>query len=73
VAYWRQLYTAAILNADPECFDVVLDEVACAMDVRLDELTDVCGYAEERREIALAAKSLLLVRSDWEESKSAKR
>jgi hypothetical protein len=32
---WRQLYTAAILNTDPTCFEVVLDEVARAIDVRL--------------------------------------
>jgi hypothetical protein len=70
---WRQLYTAAILNTDPTCFDVVLDEVALAMDARLDELANMQGYAEERREIALAAKSLLVMRAEWEESKLARR
>jgi hypothetical protein len=65
VAGRRQLYTAAILNTDPACCEVVLDEVATAMDIRLDELADMQGYAEERRQIALAARSLLLKRAEW--------
>jgi len=73
VADWRKLYTAAILNTDPTCFDIVLDEVASAMDARLDELVDLQGYGEERREIALAAKSLLIMRAEWEESKLIER
>jgi hypothetical protein len=72
VADWRQLYTAAILNSDPACFDVILDEVAHAMDIRLDELVDMQGYDDERREIALAAKSLSMMRVEYEESKLGK-
>jgi hypothetical protein len=70
---WRQPYTAAILNTDPTCFEVVLDEVARAMDVRLNALRDMKGYTEERMEIALAAKSLLIMRAELEESKLAER
>jgi hypothetical protein len=70
---WRQLYTAAILNTDSTCFEVVLDEVACAMDVRLTALRVIQGDTEERREIALAAKSLLIMRAELEESKLAER
>jgi hypothetical protein len=66
---WRQLYTAAILTTDPGCVEFVLDEAARAMESRLDELANVPGYSEERREIALAAKSLLIKRAEWEESK----
>jgi hypothetical protein len=66
---WRQLYTAAILTTDPGCVEFVLDETARAMDLRLDELAGLRGYSEERHEIAMAAKSLLIKRAEWEESK----
>lgn len=66
---WRQLYTAAILTTDPGCIEFVLDEAARAMDLRLDELATTGGDFEERREIAMAAKSLLIKRSEWQESK----
>jgi hypothetical protein len=73
VATWRMIYTAAILSTDPDCADIVLDEAARAMDMRLDELANLRGYEEEQREIALAAKSLLIIRAEWEESKLTKR
>jgi hypothetical protein len=69
----RQFYTAAILNADPACVGFVLDEASHAMDLRLDELSKIRGYCEERHEIAMAAKSLLIKRAEWEESKLSKR
>jgi hypothetical protein len=69
VADWRQFYTAAILTGDPACIGFVLDEASHAMDRRLDELSGIRGYSQERREIALAAKSLLIKRAEWEESK----
>jgi hypothetical protein len=69
VADWRQFYTAAILNIDPACTEFVLDEAARAMELRLEELANVGGDFEERHEIALAAKSLLIKRAEWEESK----
>jgi hypothetical protein len=73
VADWRQFYTAAALNTDSDCMEFVLDEAARAMDLRLEELAKAAGDFEERREIALAAKSLLLKRAEWEESKLAER
>jgi len=39
------------------------------MDVRLNELGEVRGSVEERREIALAAKTLLVMRAEVEESR----
>jgi hypothetical protein len=43
------------------------------MDVRLTALRVIQGDTEERREIALAAKSLLIMRAELEESKLAER
>jgi hypothetical protein len=53
--------------------EFILDEAACAMDLRFGELANQPGDFEERREIALGAKSLLLKRAEWEESKLAER
>jgi hypothetical protein len=69
MADWRQLYAAAILTSDPLCLEFILDEAARAMDRRLNELAEVRVASEERREIALAAKSLLMKRAEWEESR----
>jgi hypothetical protein len=38
------------------------------MDLRLDEIANAGGDFEERRENALAAKSLLIKPAEWEES-----
>jgi hypothetical protein len=68
MADWRQFYTAAILNTDPASVEFVLDEASHAMDLRLDEIANAGGDFEERRENALAAKSLLIKPAEWEES-----
>jgi hypothetical protein len=47
----------------------VLDEASRPIDLRLDELSKKIGeFSEERREVAMAAKSLLIKRAEWEES-----
>jgi hypothetical protein len=43
------------------------------MDIRFDELATLRGYEEEEQEIALAAKSLLIIRAERTESKLGKR
>jgi hypothetical protein len=73
VANWRQLYAASLLNTNSDLFELVADEASRAMNFRLGELRDRRGVAQELQEIALAAKSLLVMRAAWEESKLGRR
>jgi len=62
-----------MLNANSELFELVADETAREMNFRSSELKDRRGAAQELQEIALAAKSLLVMRAAWEESKLGRR
>ena len=72
MANWRQLYTAALLNTNPDVFELVVDEASLAMN-RSAELKSERWAWQELQEIALALKSLLVMRAAWEESKLGRR
>jgi hypothetical protein len=73
VANWRQLYTAALLNTNPNVFEPVVDEASRAMNLRSAELRSGRWAWQELHEIALAAKSLVVMRAAWQESKLGRR
>lgn len=49
MANWRQLYTAVLLNTNPDLFELVADEAARAMNFRLGELKDCRGVTKSCR------------------------
>jgi hypothetical protein len=61
---WRQLYAATIIETNAEHLDLLMDETLRAIDSRLDELLQLKGYDDERREIHEASKSLLILKAD---------
>ena len=73
MANWRQLYTAVLLNTNSDLFELVADEAARAMSFRSYALKDCRGVAQELQEIALASKSLRVMRAAWDEAKLSRR
>jgi hypothetical protein len=64
MADWRQLYAATIVETDAGHLDLLLEETLRAIESRLDELLNVKGCDDERREIHEASKSLLILKAD---------
>ena len=71
MASWRRLYAAVLLNTNSDLFELAADEAARSMNFRSSDLKDRRGVAQELQEIALAARSLLVMRAAWEEAKPA--
>ena len=59
--HWKRLYLSAILATDRQ--DPLIDAAVNAIDGRLDELNEMEGYAEERKEIAEATTALLALKT----------
>jgi hypothetical protein len=72
VANWRQLYAAALRSTNPDAFELIVDEASRAMKLRSADLKSGPWGRQELQEIALAAKSLPVLRAGWEESQFGK-
>jgi hypothetical protein len=61
---WRQLYAATIVETNADHLNLLIEETLRAIDARLDELLQLKGYDDERREIHEASKSLIILKAE---------
>ena len=59
---WRQLYAATMVETDATRLEPLIDETSRAIENRLDELMRTKTNDDERKEIVIAAKALLMLK-----------
>jgi predicted PhzF superfamily epimerase YddE/YHI9 len=64
MATWRQLYTAAMLETNVGLLDILIEDTARAIEMRLDELKKSQDGDGERKEIADATSAMLALKAD---------
>jgi hypothetical protein len=64
MAYWRQLYTATMIETDVDNLGVLIEDTSRAIEVRLDELKKSQNGYGERKEIEDVANAVLALKAD---------
>jgi hypothetical protein len=70
---WREVYSAAVLETDPNRLDQLIEETTNAMLQREKELVSNPDADAERQEMARASEALLVLKNDqqsWREYKA---
>jgi hypothetical protein len=63
---WRELYSAAILETDPNQLGARVEEATAALFERDEELDHSAEAEAEREEMAAASEALLVLKNDYQ-------
>jgi len=68
---WRELYSAAVLETNPDQLGQRIEEATNAMFLRDEELNHGAESEAEREEMACASEALLVLKTDYQTWKEA--